>query len=119
MAEVRCLKRAFVQLVQGLRDEIRGSVIHGSSASPPFPVGTGVKQGCVLAPTLFSLYLTLASVPIHINQFHDLNGVWLRYRVDGDSLTCDVRGSILCSLILCTPRSPVTSLFRPTANRLN
>ena len=71
----------FVQLVQGLHDGMMGSVIHGASTSPSFPIATGVKQGCVLAPTLFSLYL--AAVLLRVNTSHPHLGVRIRYRMDG------------------------------------
>ena len=44
--------------------------------SDPFPVTNGVKQGCVLAPTLFSMMFSAA--------FQDGdNGIPIRYRFDG------------------------------------
>ena len=55
-----------------------GRVSHNGLLSEPFPIGTGVKQGCVLAPTLFSIFLagflTNASNSL-------LSGVTLEYRL--------------------------------------
>ena len=36
---------------------MKGCVIFKNNLFDPFPITTGLKQGCVLAPTLFSLYL--------------------------------------------------------------
>ena len=71
----------FVQLVRGLHDGMMGSVIHGASVSPSFPIATGVKQGCVLAPTLFSLHLAAVLLRVNTSQSH--LGVHIRYRMDG------------------------------------
>lgn len=71
----------FVQLIQGLHDDMKGSVVHCTSLSPPFPISTGVKQGCILAPTLFTLYLTAVHFHAHASPHH--LGVDIRFRTDG------------------------------------
>ena len=52
----------------------------GSEPSEVFEVEHGVKQGCVFAPTLFSLFLTavLDTVKVDLNA-----GVYIRTRADG------------------------------------
>ena len=48
--------------------------------SAPFPVTNGVKQGCVLAPTLFSMVFSAMLT----DAFQSCNeGILLRYRTDG------------------------------------
>ena len=47
----------FVNLVRELHDGMSCRVICEGKLTDPFQVTCGVKQGCVLAPTLFSLYL--------------------------------------------------------------
>ena len=47
--------RKFTALVRQLHDSMRATVLHNGDTSDSFPVTNGVKQGCVLAPTLFSM----------------------------------------------------------------
>lgn len=55
-------------------------VLDNGEASLDFPVSNGAKQGCVLAPTLFSM-MFLAMLTDAFNQ--DDQGVSMRYRTDG------------------------------------
>ena len=45
----------FIQVVCQFHDEMKAQVLDDGESSTPFPVTNGVKQGCVLAPTLFSM----------------------------------------------------------------
>ena len=45
----------FVQMTRSLHEGMMARVIETGDVSEPFHVTNGVKQGCVLAPTLFSL----------------------------------------------------------------
>ena len=45
----------FTSIVWSLHDGMMARVKENGDVSDPFPVTNGVKQGCVLAPTLFSL----------------------------------------------------------------
>ena len=57
-------------------------VQHGDDVSDPFPVTNGVKQGCVMAPTLFSLmFATMLFCALSRSDA----GVTVRYRCDGRS----------------------------------
>ncbi|KAL8591100.1 hypothetical protein ACOMHN_058753 [Nucella lapillus] len=49
-------------------------------ASQPFNISNGVKQGCVLAPVLFNLFLTCV-LNHAVRDIQD--GVYLKYRMDG------------------------------------
>ena len=47
----------FIALVRSLHEGMVGWVYHHNTLSDPFPITGGLKQGCVLAPTCFSLYM--------------------------------------------------------------
>ena len=40
-------------------ENMKGTVVYDGSTSEPFPVCSGVKQGCVVAPTLFGIFFSL------------------------------------------------------------
>ena len=44
-----------VNIIQALYNNFECKVIHDNKLTEPFEVKTGVKQGCILSPTLFSL----------------------------------------------------------------
>ena len=53
---------------------------HNGSLSGNFPISNGVKQGCVLAPTLFSFFFS-----IMLRQAKDdlPDGIYIRFRTHG------------------------------------
>ena len=53
---------------------------HNSSLSESFPISNSVKQGCVLAPSLFSIFF---STMLRRAKEHILDGVYIRFRSDG------------------------------------
>ena len=59
---------------------MRATVIDNGDISDSFPVTDGVKQGCVLAPTLFSM--VFAAMLHDASQDND-DGIQLKYRTDG------------------------------------
>ena len=79
MAKFGC-PRKFIAMVRQFHDGMQARVQDNGEMSEPFPVTNGVKQGCVLAPTLFSLMFTA----MLSDAFRDgPEGVDIRYRTDG------------------------------------
>ncbi|VDL92433.1 unnamed protein product [Schistocephalus solidus] len=50
-----CCPERFMHMVRQLHDGMTARVTDNGTVSEAFAVTNGVKQGCVLAPTLFSL----------------------------------------------------------------
>ena len=70
----------FVQITRSLHEGMMARVIETGDISEPFQVTNGVKQGCVLAPTLFSLlFAEMLSTALSKTDA----GVTIRYRTDG------------------------------------
>ena len=46
-------------MVVSFHENTKGTVVYDGSTSEPFPVCSGVKQGCVLAPALFGILFSL------------------------------------------------------------
>ena len=49
----------FLKLIVQLHEDQRGQVRHSNDLSQSFPISNGVKQGCVLAPTLFTIFFSM------------------------------------------------------------
>ena len=67
-------------MVRQFHDGMLARVQNDGEFSDPFPVTNGVKQGCVLAPTLFSMMFSVMLT----DAFQDgENSIPIRYRFDG------------------------------------
>ena len=73
-------KIKFTVLVRQLHDGMRATVLDNGDTSESFPVTNGVKQGCVLAPTLFSMVF---AAMLHDASQNNDDGIQLKYRTDG------------------------------------
>ena len=73
---------AFLAVLRALHDGAMGRVTSAGTKSDPFMVGTGVKQGCVIAPIIFNLFLA-AVMTIAKQQLVPADGVRINYRMDG------------------------------------
>ena len=75
----------FLQMVIQLHENQRGKVRLNGDLSEPFPISNSVKQGCVLAPTLFSVFFTMMLKQATTDLDED-EGVYVRYRLNGSLL---------------------------------
>ena len=78
LEKVGCPKR-FVDLIRSFHDGMNATVREGSDKSQPFGVTSGTKQGCVLAPTLFSIFFSLM---LQVAFKDATDGVGIRSRFD-------------------------------------
>ena len=70
----------FLTIIHQLHEGQQGQVKHNESLSGSFPISKGVKQGCVLAPTLFSIFFSI--IPHEAKE--DLpDGIYICFRTDG------------------------------------
>ena len=49
----------FLNILRQLYEDKQGQVKHEGSLSGSFSISNGVKQGCILAPTLFSVFFRI------------------------------------------------------------
>ena len=69
-----------LKMIVSFHEDMRGTVKYDGSSSEPFPILSGVKQGCVLAPTLFGTFFSLL-LQCAFDQSED--GVYIHTRSDG------------------------------------
>ena len=70
-----------LSITASFHDDMKGIVSYDGEASEPFEIKSGVKQGCVLAPTLFGIFFSLL---LRFFAFsHSEDGVHLHTRSDG------------------------------------
>ncbi|KAL8580967.1 hypothetical protein ACOMHN_017534 [Nucella lapillus] len=72
----------FLSMMIQLHEEQRGQVRNSNDLSEPFPISNGVKQGCVLAPTLFTIFFRMM-LQRATEDLDDEDGVYICYRTDG------------------------------------
>lgn len=70
----------FVELLRLLHDNMQCCVTVDGEQSNFFPVTCGVKQGCVIAPTLFAIYFAVVVQEVLRSCSQ---GVHIRFRTDG------------------------------------
>nr|VZI37256.1 unnamed protein product [Spirometra erinaceieuropaei] len=82
MQKFGCPER-FTQMVRQLHDGMMARVTDNGAVSEAFAVTNGVKQGCVLAPTFFSLMLSAMLMDAYRDE---RPGIRIAYRTDGHLL---------------------------------
>ena len=75
----------FLTVCKSLHNNNKSRVSHHGSLSDPFLTNTGVRQGCVLAPLLFNIFM--AALSIIVDSKLQERGMGVRYRYDGCSST--------------------------------
>ena len=79
MAKFGCPAK-FIAMVRQFHDSMLSKVQNDGEFSDPFPLKNGVKQGCVLASTHFSMMFSAMLT----DAFQDGdNSIHIRYRFDG------------------------------------
>nr|VZI39221.1 unnamed protein product [Spirometra erinaceieuropaei] len=73
----------FIQVVRQLHDGMMARVTDNGAVPEAFAVTIGVKQGCVLTPTLFSLMFTAMLMEAHRDERPRIR---VAYRTDGHLL---------------------------------
>ena len=67
LEKIGCPK-ILLQLIVSFHDDMKATIQSDGSTSDGFNINSGVKQGCVLPPTLFSTLLYCCSVHFKIHQ---------------------------------------------------
>ena len=76
-----CLPK-FFSMITLLHEYQSGRVTLNGNLSEPFPITNDVQQGCVLAPTLFSIFFSMMLRQATEN-LDDHEAVYICYRLDG------------------------------------
>ncbi|XP_067902230.1 transmembrane protein 138 isoform X1 [Heterodontus francisci] len=79
LAKIGCPPK-LLSIVTSFHDNMKGTIQHSGASSDPFPILSGVKQGCVLAPTLFGIFFSL--LLSHAFKSSE-EGIFLHTRSDG------------------------------------
>ena len=70
-----------MKMIRLLHDDMTAAVLYNGKSSVPFSDDAGVKQGCVIAPTLFSLFM---GAVLQLARPSLIDGVGVQYRLDGN-----------------------------------
>ena len=67
-------------IIESFHTDMQSTVCFNGATSDPFPINSGVKQGCVLAPNLFGIFFSM----LLFHAFKDNeDGIYLHTRSDG------------------------------------
>ena len=72
----------FITIVRQFHDGMKAHVLDNGDTSAPFSITNGVKQGCVLALTLFSMVFLAMLADANRNNEEE-NSIQIKYRTDG------------------------------------
>ena len=90
----------FTSMIESLHSGMKAKVNDGGGTSEAFNVTNGVKQGCVMAPTLFSIFL---SAMLDVAFQGRREGVYIQSRQDADLFNVThFKARTKCTLTLVT-----------------
>ena len=69
-------------ILRGFHNGLSARVVAAGLVSDPFEVNVGVKQGCVLAPAIFNIYLAAVTLLARYDMSFE-DGIHFKYRFDG------------------------------------
>ena len=117
-----------LRIITSFHKEMKGTIRYDGSSLDPFPIKSGVKEGCVLALTLFGI---LFSLLLRYAFSESEEGIYLHTRSDGSLFNqarlrarqrCAKSSSGICSSLMTLPlqltprlpsRSSLTALPMP------
>ncbi|VDL90011.1 unnamed protein product [Schistocephalus solidus] len=102
MRKFGCPER-FTHMVRQLHGGMTARVTDNGTVSEAFTVTNGVKQGCVLAPTFFSLMFSTMLMDAYRDE---QPGIRIAYRTDGHLLNSRRIQSMTCSSWTIAPLTP-------------
>ena len=62
LQRIGCPSPKLLRMITSFHEDMQGTVQYDGSTSYPFSIKSGVKQGCVLAPTLFGIFFLPTAV---------------------------------------------------------
>ncbi|XP_047993557.1 uncharacterized protein LOC125231993 [Leguminivora glycinivorella] len=86
-----------LSLVKAFHDGMKGSIVFNGLQSDTFEMRRGVRQGCVLAPTLFGIFFSLL---LKIAFGDTLQGIHLHTRADAVDKFCYLGSTVSSNLSL-------------------
>ena len=72
-----------IKIIKARYSNVKAKVIVDGELSEAFNYDGGVKQGCKLAPTLYSIYAAIL-LQLSFNNFNSSHSVKVRFRYDGN-----------------------------------
>ena len=80
LAKIGC-PPTLLSIMKSFHGNMKGTVLYNGATSDPFNILSGVKQGCVLAPTLFGIFF--ATLLKHAFG-ESTEGIYLQTRSDAN-----------------------------------